>query len=200
YGLGWGIQDYHGRMVVSHGGGYDGMFSRQALVPEEDLGVIVLTNSMTGVASALVNRVLDAYLGGDERDWSEEGLVNWTRARERFEARQDAAEAGRIGGTSPSLPLEAYAGRYGGEMYGDATVSVEDGGLVLRLFPNPDLVADLEHLHFDTWIVRWRTELAWFGKGTAQFIMDASGAVIEMKMDVPNQDLWFDELEFLRRD
>jgi hypothetical protein len=70
---------------------------------------------------------------------------------------------------------------------------------VLRLLPNPDLVADLEHLHFDTFILRWRTELAWFGKGTAQFLLDADGSVAEMKLDVPNGDLFFDELEMRRR-
>ena len=43
-----------------------------------------------------------------------------------------------------SLALAGYEGRYGGPMYGDATVSLEDGGLVLRVLPNPDLVADLE--------------------------------------------------------
>jgi hypothetical protein len=84
-------------------------------------------------------------------------------------------------------------------MYGDATVTLEDDHLVLRLLPNPDLVADLEHLHFDTFIIRWRTELAWFGKGTAQFLMDATGVVTEMKLDVPNDDLFFHELEMKRR-
>ena len=33
YGLGWGLNDDRGRLVVSHGGGYDGMFSRVVLIP-----------------------------------------------------------------------------------------------------------------------------------------------------------------------
>ena len=85
-------------------------------------------------------------------------------------------------------------------MYGDATVTVEDGHLVLRILPNPDLVADLEHLHYDTFIIRWRKDLAWFGKGTANFLLGADGAVAEMKLDVPNDDLWFHELEMKRRE
>jgi len=60
-------------------------------------------------------------------------------------------------------------------------------------------VADLEHLHYDTFIIRWRTDLAWFGKGTATFVLDASGDVSDMKLDVPNDDLWFTELEMKRR-
>ena len=64
YGLGWGLNDDRGRLVVSHGGGYDGMFSRVVLVPEEKLGMAVLTNSMTSASTAVTNMILDAYLGG----------------------------------------------------------------------------------------------------------------------------------------
>ncbi|UCC25644.1 MAG: serine hydrolase [Gemmatimonadales bacterium] len=200
YGMGWSLNDYLGRKVMSHGGGYDGMYSRVVLVPEEGLGVVVLTNGMTGLATPLAYRVLDAYLGGEEKDWAGDALPGWLSSRERFEARQRAPEENRVPGTSPSLPPEGYAGTYGGPMYGDATVTEENGGLVLRLLPNPDLVADLEHLHYDTFIIRWRKTLAWFGQGTATFVLDEFGEVTEMKLDVPNDDLWFHELEMKRRE
>ncbi len=80
-------------------------------------------------------------------------------------------------------------------MYGDATVTEEDGGLVLRLLPNPDLVADLTHLHHDTFLLQWRKTFAWFGKGVATFVLDPLGKVREMKLEVPNDDLWFYELD-----
>ncbi len=199
YGLGWVLADYRGRKIVSHGGGYDGMFSHVALVPEEGLGVVVLTNAMTGIAPALVNRVLDAYLGGEPRDWSAEEHRRWLDSRAAFEAKQDALEESRVPGTQPSLALDGYAGAYGGPLYGDASVMLENGHLVLRLLPNPDLVADLEHLHYDTFLIRWRKELAWFGIGTARFVLDAAGHVEEMKLDVPNEDFWFHELEMKRK-
>lgn len=200
YGLGWSLRDLDGRMIASHGGGYDGMYSQVALVPEEDLGVVVLTNSMTGVPGAIVNCIIGAYLSDTNCERDIEAVERWKESRERFRERQDRAEAERIPGTTPSLPLDAYTGTYGGPMYGDATITLEDGHLVLSILPNPDLVADLEHLHLDTWIIRWRKELAWFGKGTAQFIPDASGHILEMKLAVPNDDLWFEELEMKRKD
>jgi hypothetical protein len=199
YGLGWSLNDYLGRKVTSHGGGYDGMYSQVALVPEEGLGIVVLTNGMTGLASPLVYRVLDAYLGGASKDWAGDALPGWIASRQRFEARQHAAVAGRVEDTSPSHALDDYTGTYGGPMYGDATVTLEDGGLVLRVLPNPDLVAALEHLHYDTFVIRWRKTLAWFGQGTATFVLDPAGAVSEMKLDVPNDDLWFHELEMRRK-
>jgi CubicO group peptidase (beta-lactamase class C family) len=199
YGMGWSLNDYLGRKVISHGGGYDGMYSQVALVPEEGLGVVVLTNAMTDVAGALVYRVLDAYLGGEPRDWAGEALPRWKESRTAFEARQEAFEQNRIPGTEPSLPLEKYEGTYGGDLYGDATVTLEGESLVLRLLPNPDLVADLEHLHYDTFLIRWRKDLAWFGKGAATFVLDGAGGSAEVKLDVPNDDLWFYELELKRR-
>lgn len=199
YGLGWALNDYKGRKVVSHGGGYDGMFSRVVLVPEEDLGVVVLTNSMTGVTSAITNRVLDLYLGGDARDWNEVLRTRAEEAATREAARRAEVVQQTVPGTQPSLPLAAYAGTYGGAMYGDAEVAVEDGGLVLRLLPNPDLVADLRHLQLDTWVIEWRRPWPWFGSGVAQFLLDAAGEVVELRLDVPNQDLWFDELKLEKR-
>lgn len=199
YGLGWSLNDYLGRLIVSHGGGYDGMFSQVVMVPEENLAVAVFTNSMTSISGAVTNTVLDAYLGGDDRNLLTANLPAWKMGRARFEARQDRFVEERVEGTSPSLAMDDYAGTYGGPMYGDATVTLEDGGLVLRLLPNPDLVADLTHLHHDTFLLEWRKTLAWFGKGVASFHLDPYGAVTEMKLDVPNDDLWFHELDLKRR-
>ena len=104
-----------------------------------------------------------------------------------------------VAGTEPSLPLEAYAGTYHGEMHGDVGVALEDGGLVLRLLPNPDLVADLTHRQHDSWIIEWRRPFPWFGKGVAQFVLDIDGQVEELRLNVPNQDFWFYELELIRQ-
>jgi len=79
------------------------------------------------------------------------------------------------------------------------TVSFEAGHLVLRMLPNPDLVADLSHFHHDTFEIRWRRPFPWCGKGWAQFLTNTKGEIVEMKLDVPNDDFWFWEPEFRRR-
>ncbi len=198
YGLGWSLSDYKGRKTVSHGGGYDGMFSRVMLIPEEELGMVVLTNSMTGISSAITNRIADAYLGGSQRDWAAEGLVRDREGRQEFYERIAKAVTPVANNTRPSQPLANYAGRYAGRMYGDVTVKMVDDRLVLRLVPSRDLVAELEHLHYDTFVIKWRYEFAWFTEGTAQFVMDAAGQIQELKLDCPNDDFWFYELELKR--
>jgi len=200
YGLGWGLMDYHGRLVASHGGAADGMYSRVVLVPEERLGMVILTNGMTSLQTALSYRILDAFLGTAERDWSAEYLARHRRGQERWAARWSQWEDNRVLGTQPSLPPEGYTGTYGGDLYGDATVLIENGTLVLRLQPNPDLVADLSHWHHDTFLIEWRHEFPWFDRGWAQFVLDRTGAVAEMRLDVPNEDFWFHELQFRKQD
>jgi CubicO group peptidase (beta-lactamase class C family) len=199
YGLGWSLSDYKGRLVVEHGGSYDGMTSQTWMMPEEQLGMVVLTNSDRGISGSITSYIRDAFLGEPEKDWGTENLSGYKKRQAEAQARREKEAASRVTGTRPSLPLEGYAGTYGGPMYGNATVTLENGGLVLRLLPNPDLVADLTHWHYDTFELTWRKKFAYFGKGKVLFVFNNLGKVIEMKLDVPNEDFWFDELELLKQ-
>lgn len=198
YGLGWSLSDYLGYKLIGHGGGYDGMYSQVLMAPEKGLGVVVLTNSMTGIGSAITYRVMDVFLGGAERDWSSELLPGNLAGQQAFEARIRETITPAATGTQPSQAATAYAGLFRCPMYGDARVELENGKLVLRLLPYPDLVADLVHLHYDTYEVRWRKDFAWFGGGTAQFIPDSKGRFVRISLDIPNDDLWFYELNLER--
>ncbi len=171
------------------------MFSRVVLVPEENLGIVVLTNSTTAISTAIANTILDAYLGSESTDW-----LTILRERDRAaileeEQRRATVLAPTVSGTRPSLPLEAYAGTFRGEMYGDATVTLENGTLVLRLLPNPELVAGLRHRQHDTFTIEWRRPWPWFGSGVASFVIGIDGTIDELRLNVPNEDLWFHELE-----
>lgn len=199
YGLGWFLSDYHGRKVASHGGGLDGMISQVAMMPEENLGIVVLSNSETQLPSVMVNKVFDLFLGVPKRDWSAELLQRTKQAKETEKAEAKRLEDERAKGTKPSLPLQSYAGAYGGEMYGEARVTQENGRLVLRLVPAPNFVGDLEHWQYDTFRVKWRESVSYpFPKGFVTFTLNAQGKVDEMKIDVPNPDFDFKELEFKR--
>ena len=200
YGLGWFLSNYQGRKVVTHSGGLDGMISRVGLLPEENLGVVVLTNSETPLSTALMYKVFDTFLGVPRRDWSANYLARHRQAEAAAEAEARKTEEARVTGTRPSLALGKYAGTYGGEMYGEARVAEEQGRLVLRLAPAANFVGDLEHWHYDTFRLRWRASVSYpFPRGFVTFGLNASGQVDEMKIDVPNPDFDFKELEFKRR-
>jgi CubicO group peptidase (beta-lactamase class C family) len=194
--LGWFVADYNGLFSARHGGGYDGMFSETMMVPSKKVGVVILSNSMTGLPQALARYTIDALLGNTPRDWSGEGAKKAADDR-----KNKAKEKKRTSHPEfkPSLPLGDYAARYGGAMYGEATISLEGDHLVLQILPNPELVADLKHLEHDLFEVNWRKKFAFFGSGTIHFSIDEKSQASEFKLNVPNDDFWFDELEFKRR-
>src|SRR5260370_40065972 len=70
YGLGWGLRDYHGRKLVGHTGGVAGFVSRVMLVPEENLGVGILTNAEQGGAfDSILFHLVDHYFALQPTDW-----------------------------------------------------------------------------------------------------------------------------------
>ena len=200
-GMGWFVRDYRGKKLISHTGGLDGMLSQTALLPEENLGLVVLTNSESSAFSILPSKILDVFLEvAPKRDWSAEALERAKAGKTRADDEEKKLLASRKQDTKTSLSLKDYAGTFGGEMYGDASVTEENGKLVLRLLPAPNFVADLEHWHYDTFQIKWRPSVAYnFPKGFVTFSIDKTGKANELKIDQPNNDFWFYELEFKRK-
>lgn len=154
YGLGWFLQDYKGRKVVQHGGSIDGMRALVGLLPEEKLGLVVVTNlNPSSVDEALMFRIFDEYLGGTKRDWSRDMLTEFNAAAKKAEDAARAALGTRTPNTTPSLALARYAGTYSDSAFGDVKVEEEGGKLVLRA---GRLNADLEHWHYDTFKATYR--------------------------------------------
>jgi CubicO group peptidase (beta-lactamase class C family) len=180
YGLGWLLSDYRGRKIVEHGGNIDGMSALVAFVPEEKLGLVVLTNlSGNELRTALKLRIIDAFLGGEAKDWSAIHL----KTMRSFEAQGKAAEKKRnderVKDTKPSLALNNYVGTYTDEMYGDLKVEQNEGGnLVVRY--GPAFIGDLEHWHYDTFQAAWRDRT--LGKGLVTFTLGAQGKVESVKI------------------
>ncbi len=64
YGLGWQLTDINGHLQVSHTGGLDGIVTQTIMIPDLQLGIIVLTNQQSGSAfNAISNTIKDSYLG-----------------------------------------------------------------------------------------------------------------------------------------
>lgn len=179
YGLGWFLQDYRGRKIVWHPGATDGMSAQVALVPEEHLGMVILTNMNMCLLpwALLMFRVVDAFLGGDTRDWSDKYLGIARRWAEQKVADQRRIAARRVEGTQPSLPLEQYAGRYEHPCYNAVIVAYEHGRLILR--HGSGYVGHLEHWHYDTFLVRWCNRL--YGTERITFTFDAHGQAAELR-------------------
>jgi len=201
YGLGYALNDWHGRKIVGHGGGLDGMISQLAMIPSEKLGVVVLTNSESGASRFIRDRILECALAVESRrDKSAEAVVKLAAADQTAAQKRNAQDALRRADTQPSLALSELAGRYHSLLYGDVTVALEEGRLVMRLVPAPHFVADLEHWHYNTFQIRWRDSVHYaFPRGFVNFTIDSMGRAHQLVIDQPNDDFWFYELELFRQ-
>lgn len=171
YGLGWNILDYEGQRVLTHGGATDGFNTAAYLMPNLNLGIIVTGNSFNQLGDAIAYAVMDAYLGKNEVDWFSRYLENYKRSMDMFMKQREAIHAARIPNTHPSFPLKAYVGKYEHPAYEFAEVrSSANGMLELVLWNNEEVVADLEHWHYDTFRAVWRNkamreEFVYFTRG-----------------------------------
>ncbi|HJS51289.1 MAG TPA: serine hydrolase [Pyrinomonadaceae bacterium] len=159
YGLGWFMHDYKGKKVVEHGGAIDGMRAGVAMIPEEKLGVVILTN-MNGslLPIPLMFKVFDAYLGGTQKDWSADMLKALKPLQEQGKAAEKKAESERVMGTNPSLALEKYAGTYKNDLYGEVKINNEGGKLNINF--GPAFKSDLQHWHYDTFRAQFNGPVA----------------------------------------
>ena len=182
YGLGWFLHDYRGRKVVEHGGAIDGMRAQVAMIPEEKLGLVILTNmGGTTLPVALMFRIFDAYLGAPPRDWSAELSKTIKGFEEQGKAAQKKQEAERVKNTRPSLALAEYAGTYKNDLYGDVKITHQNGKLGLRF--GPAFLSDLEHWHYDT----FRAHFVGAGVSYAYitFALNAQGKLETLTLNLP---------------
>jgi CubicO group peptidase (beta-lactamase class C family) len=148
YGLGWNVQDYRGELLVAHAGALNGFRTQVALLPSQRAGIVVLINSGRGGAGLAIHRAIaDLILAKGSRDWSAYYLALDKSSAEHEEEVKREHEAKIHRDTKPSRELAAYAGTYENTAYGPATLSLENGSLVLRW---NRLVVPLTHEQFDT--------------------------------------------------
>ena len=156
-GLGWWLQDYHGRKLVGHAGGIGGFVSYVMLVPEENVGVVVLTNAEEdGAYDSILYHVLDYYLGLPPTDWiAAFKSVKDTQEKEAAETMKKTAGE-HAADSKPSLPLDKYAGVYTDAWYGPITIRKENRGLIISFDRTPSMIGNLQHWQYDTFKAHWR--------------------------------------------
>ena len=151
YGLGWMIGRYREHRLAEHSGGIDGFQTECMLLPDDGIGVAVLTNtSSSAMAPVVAYRMLDELLGLEPIDW-------FSDVRARFDAAaagiREARGARRVvPGAALPRPLDAYAGDYQHPGYGTLTVTCDDGALRPSL-GTMDL--SLAHRHYETFDLEW---------------------------------------------
>jgi CubicO group peptidase (beta-lactamase class C family) len=103
YGFGWMLGDWQGHRVVEHGGNIDGFAAEVAMLPDDELGFVLLTNvTSTPLQRESMGIVFDSLLG----------------------------ERPEKGAKGPALDLRPYTGRYVADFgpFDDVRFTVTDEG------------------------------------------------------------------------
>lgn len=201
YALGFNVLDYRGRRLITHTGGLPGYVSRLAMLPDDGVGLVVLTNQESGAAfDSIMYRVLDHALGAPEKDWIAAFETVTDRRAARTAATEQQASAARDADSTPSLPLERYARTYRDAWYGDITIAMDGERLVMRFGHTASLVGDLEHWQHDTFVVRWRARET-RADAFVTFALTPDGQIDQARMEPvsPATDFSYDFKDLLLR-
>jgi CubicO group peptidase (beta-lactamase class C family) len=197
YGLGWRLADVHGYKDVSHTGSYTGFRAQVTMIPELDLGVVVLLNASAGDArSAIVHGIVKSYMGIDDVDW-----VEYFAREDEPEAVDTEDEVVEIDFRSGAVaePVGAYVGGYRDPWFGDVSIEVRGEELWFVSVRSPRMTARLwpyeDHTFYAYWEDRTLEADTW-----VHFVADESGAFVALEVEqVSEESDWdFTDLALVR--
>ncbi len=197
YGLGWRLTDIKGNMSVSHTGGLIGMLSKTTMIPDLDLGIIVLTNTWmdgAGVFSAVSQTIVDRYLELDDFDWvrfySERMQQKGGEAEEVVKKVWETVESAN----SENLDLKNYIGIYEDVWFGKVEIYLEGNQLWFKSHRSPKLKGPMHFYKANTFVVKWPDSGLVDADAFAMFGLDeeGKGQAIKMKGISPAIDFSFD--------
>ena len=194
YAQGWQVSDYAGHKLVWHTGGWPGQVSRLTLLPNEKIGVVVLTSAEVGVAfNAITYEAMDMMLGKSGNDWLKGYAAAFAKAQGNADEDWQKHVAARDAKSKPSLPLAKYAGSYRDPWYGDVVIRQGAKGLEMQFSKTAELLGDIEHWQHDSFIVRWR-DRGLNADAFVNFSLDPDGNIRELRMEPvsPLTDFSFD--------
>ena len=153
YGMGLFINDHTGKLVYSHTGGIDGFLSSVLFVPEEKLGIVILTNTdQNSFYQNLTDEILDAFLGQPYQNYSKKSLESFKERNLDEAKRIDSLKALVNLKSIPGLPLVKYSGKYFNDVYGDIEIKIEKNTLNIHFSNHPGLIGKLEHIQNDNYL------------------------------------------------
>jgi len=158
YALGWFVSREFGFLKIMHTGGLPGNVCRLTLIPELNLGVIVLLNQESGMAMhAIPDQIIRAYLGLEWEDQVEKRQNMRAERKKKADAIEHEVEMALSKATS-ELPnwSESFEGTYEDDWYGQVFVVKQEGGdWLMRFSRTPQLTGKLSFYKGTTFVVRW---------------------------------------------
>ena len=175
YGLAWVVTSYRGHNLVWHNGGIDGFYALLSMLPDDHMGVVVLTNLPHGhTPEVLAYNIYDRLLGLDVLPWFDRYKELDAKAKKEEGEANKNKSTDRKPGTHPSHSLADYSGEYENAGYG--LIKVSSKGESLELSVNKLGPFSLEHYHYDLFQVPEEPESVAAGE-KFQFFMNKKGDI-----------------------
>jgi CubicO group peptidase (beta-lactamase class C family) len=147
YAPGWFTDVYRGHQRIHHGGNIDGFSAMVMMVPDSDLGIVVLTNMNATPTRDLIPRyAIDRILGLEAQDWSGAALKRKQEAEAKEKEAESKKKMTRKADTKPSHALDDYAGDYEHPGYGVMHIELKNKQLEITY---NGIKTPFEHWHYD---------------------------------------------------
>jgi len=183
YGYGWELKDYNGYVIVKHGGGLPGMKSNITLIPELNIGVVVLTNTDPGGYSFITinNSIINSYLGLEQFDW----ITSASRELERLQNNTESVTNEVWGivknARADNLVWGNFIGTYVDDWFGKVEIFRKDNKLWFKSLRSPKLNGQMFFYQATTFAIKMEyTDM--LCDAFATFNLDENGKAISLKM------------------
>jgi len=197
YSLGWFVSDVKGGYKqVTHTGGLLGTVTQFTLIPELDLGIVVLTNQMIGSAfSTITNMVKDSYLGYKDRNWLEKYGKRNSDWIDKNDSIKEAVAHQLTQKKMKTAPLNSsqITGTYNDAWFGNFTITQEGQELMIASERSSQLQGKLIPYNLTTYVAKWNNR-SFDADVFVLFTLNEKGEAIQatMKPIAPITDFSFD--------
>lgn len=202
YGLGWRITDINGHKQISHTGGLDGIVTQTLMIPDINLGIVVLTNQQSGAAfTAISNTIKDSYLGLPYVNHVEKLAQN--RKEQEDNADKVTDEVWKTVEANKNLKInpKKYTGTYKDNWFGEVTISEKNGKMYFNSKRSPRLAGEILYYKDQNFVVKWNIR-SFHADAHIFFHLDKKGNAYHftMKAISPLTDFSYDfqDLNFLK--
>jgi CubicO group peptidase (beta-lactamase class C family) len=180
YGLGWFISAYRGYKIIHHGGNIDGFSALVSFIPQENVGLVILTNSgNTLLPTYLSNQIYDELLELDKIDWHNRATEDTVKFKEIM--KQLDKPLPQVKETTFTHKLEDYTGIFEHPAYGKINVYKQNNTLYLRW---EAFDTEMKHHHYNMFMTKWNL----FGAEMNILIgyeIDVEGNLSHFKLHLP---------------
>lgn len=145
YGLGWFMKDKFGKKVVTHDGGANGFLSKTVLIPDDNFGYVILTNS----DAQYLFEAIDAQIMNDltNQPYMNSSIIFYEGFKE--EQKEVLGEIKKLKAevAAYKAPADAYkkiAGFYNNKIYGKIAIEAKDNYAEVSFEFHPQYIGKIQ--------------------------------------------------------